>query len=95
MAVVIPAECPKLVRTRCVIEGFCGVFVLSCCSFVIGLSQISSFFSYPVYAAYLGMLKLSIIGARRLASKQLLVHGYVKTTRNCHSVSSVVAAVVS
>ena len=54
MAIVIPADRPKSVRNRCVIEDFRGVFVLSLCFldfsvgvgfFVIGLSQISSFFS--------------------------------------------------
>ena len=49
-----PTDRPKSVRNRCVIEGFGGVFVLSRCfldfsvdegAFVIGLSQISSFFS--------------------------------------------------
>ena len=55
MAIVIPAYRPKSLRNRCVIEVFGGVFVLSHCfldfsvgvgAFVIGLSQISSFFSY-------------------------------------------------
>ena len=54
VAVVTPTDRPKSVRNRCVIELFCGVFVLSLCpfdisvgigAFVIGLSQISSFFS--------------------------------------------------
>ena len=53
MAVVSPTDRPKLVSYRCVIEGFGIVFVLSRCfldfsvgvgAFVIGLSQISSFF---------------------------------------------------
>ena len=48
------ADHPKSVRNRCVIEVFGGVCVLSCCfvgfsvgvgAFVIGLGQISSFFS--------------------------------------------------
>ena len=47
------------VRNRCVIEAFGGVFMLSRCfldfsvdvgAFIIGLSQISSFFSYCVGA---------------------------------------------
>ena len=55
MAIVTPTDRPKSVRNRCVIEVFGGVFVLSRCSsdfsvgsgaFVIGLSQISSFFSW-------------------------------------------------
>ena len=54
VAVVTPTDHPKSVRNRCVIELFCGVFVLSLYpfdisvdvgAFVIGLSQISSFFS--------------------------------------------------
>ena len=54
MAVVTPTDRPKLVRLCCVIEVFGGVFVLSRCfldfcmgvgAFVIGLGQISSFFS--------------------------------------------------
>ena len=49
---------PKSVRNRCVIEVFGGVFVLSRCildfsvgvgAFVIGLSQISSFFTQCIY----------------------------------------------
>ena len=54
VAVVIPTDRPKSVRNRCVIELFCGVvcvvtlpFYISVGvgAFVIGLSQISSFFS--------------------------------------------------
>ena len=53
MAIVTPTDRPKSVHNRCVIEVFSGVFVLSSCflnfsggvgAFVIGLSQISSFF---------------------------------------------------
>ena len=53
MAVVTPTDRPKSVRNRCVIEVFVGVFVLSrrfldfsvsVGAFVIGTSQISSFF---------------------------------------------------
>ena len=55
MAVVTLTGRPKSVRNRCIIEVFGGVFVLSRCpldfsvgvgAFVIGLSQISYFFSY-------------------------------------------------
>ena len=55
VAVVTPTDRPKSVRNRCVIELFAASFVLSLCpfdisvgvgAFVIGLSQISSFFSY-------------------------------------------------
>ena len=55
MAVATPTDRPKSVRNRCVIEVFGCVFVLSLCVFefsvgvgyfVIGLSQISSFFSF-------------------------------------------------
>ena len=54
MAIVNPTDRPKLVRNRCVIEVFGCVFVLSRCflnfsvgvgAFVIGLIQISFFFS--------------------------------------------------
>ena len=54
VAIVTPTDRPKSVRNRCVIEVFCVVFVFSSCSldcsvsvgaFVIGLSQISSFFT--------------------------------------------------
>ena len=54
VAIATPTDRPKSVRNRCVIEGFGGAFVLSCCvlglsvgieAFVIRLSQISSFFS--------------------------------------------------
>ena len=51
---VSPTDRTKSVRNRCVIEVFGGVFMLSRCfldfsvsvgAFIIGLSQISSFFS--------------------------------------------------
>ena len=54
VAIVTPTDRPKSVRNRCVIEVFCVVFVFSNCfldcsvsvgAFVIGLSQISSFFT--------------------------------------------------
>ena len=54
VAVVTPTDRRKSVRNRCVIELFVTLFVLSLCpfdisagvgAFVIGLSQISSFFS--------------------------------------------------
>ena len=54
VAVVTPTDRPKSVRNRCVINVFVALFVLSLCpfdisagvgAFVIGLSQISSFFS--------------------------------------------------
>ena len=57
VAVVTPTDRPKSVRNRCVIELFVALFVLSLCpfdisvgvgAFVIGLSQISSFFSWNV-----------------------------------------------
>ena len=59
MTVVTPTDRPKLVRNRCVIEVFGGVFVLLHCfldfsvsvgAFVIGLSQISSLFLCKVLA---------------------------------------------
>ena len=49
-----PTDCPNSVHNRCLIKVFGGVFVLSRCFldfsvgvgvFVIGLSQVSSFFS--------------------------------------------------
>ena len=55
MTAVTPTDRHKLVCNRCVIQVFGGVFMLSRCfldfsvgvgTFVIGLSQISSFFSY-------------------------------------------------
>ena len=55
MTVVTLSDRPKSVRNRCVMERFGDVFVLSCWpfdifvgirAFVIGLSQISSFFYY-------------------------------------------------
>ena len=55
VAVVTPTDRPKSVRNRCLIELFVALFVLSLCpfdisvgveAFVIGLSQISSFFSF-------------------------------------------------
>ena len=54
VTVVTPTDHPKSVRNRCVIEVLVAFFVLSRCfldfsvgegAFVIGLSQISSFFS--------------------------------------------------
>ena len=53
MTAVTPTDHPMSVTNRCVIEVFGGVFMLSRCfldisvgvgAFVIGLSQISSFF---------------------------------------------------
>ena len=58
MAIVTPTDRPNSVRNGCVIEVFGGVFVLSHCfldfsvdvgAFVIGLSQISSFFFQKLY----------------------------------------------
>ena len=58
VAVVTPTDRPKSVRNRCVIELFVALFVLSLCpfdifagvgAFVVGLSQISSFFSSHLY----------------------------------------------
>ena len=55
MYIVTPTDRPKSVRNRCVIEVFGVVFVFSSCfldcsvgvgAFVVGLSQISSFFMY-------------------------------------------------
>ena len=55
VAIVTPTDRPTSVRNRCVIELFCGLFVLSLCpfdisvgvgAFVVGLSQISSVFSF-------------------------------------------------
>ena len=51
---IIQTDRPKSVRNRCVIKLFCGIALLSLCpfeisagvgAFVLGLSQISSFFS--------------------------------------------------
>ena len=59
VAVVTPTDRPNSVFNRCVIEGFGGVFVLFCHiafwtlsvvrAFVIGLLQISSFFSFQMF----------------------------------------------
>ena len=58
VAVDTPTDRPKSVRNPCVIELFVALFVLSLCpfdisvgvwAFVIGLSQISFFFSYSLY----------------------------------------------
>ena len=56
VAVVTPTDRPKSVRNRCLIELFCGVVCVVTLplfdisvgvgAFVIGLSQISSFFSF-------------------------------------------------
>ena len=63
MAIVTPTDRHKSVSSRFVIEVFGGVFVLSRCfldfsvgvgAFVIGVSQISSFFSLIVQAATRG-----------------------------------------
>ena len=62
VAVVTPTDRPKSVRNRCVIELFVALFVLSFCpfdisvgvwAFVIGLSQISSFFYHVLFSEYL------------------------------------------
>ena len=61
VAVVTPTDRPKSVRSRCVIDLFVALFVLPLCPFdisvgvevlFIGLSQISSFFSYPFRTQY-------------------------------------------
>ena len=63
VAIITPTDRPKSFRNRCVIEVFCGVFVLSRCSlnfsvgvgaFVIEQSQISSFFSFQIKDAISG-----------------------------------------
>ena len=55
VAVVTPTDRPKSVRNRCVIELFVALFVFLLCpfdisagigAFVIGLNQISTFFSF-------------------------------------------------
>ena len=65
VAVVTPTERPKSVRNRCVIELFVPLFVLSLCpydisvgvwAFVIGLGQISSFFSFNILASCFSFL---------------------------------------
>ena len=52
MTAVTPTDCPKSVRNRCVIDVFGSIFFMlsrffsvGVGAFVIGLSQISSFFS--------------------------------------------------
>ena len=61
MTAVTPTDRPKSVRNRCVIEVFGGSFYVVPCfldfsvgvrAFVIGLSQISSFFTYLVWAIF-------------------------------------------
>ena len=67
VAVVTPTESPKSVRNRCVVFG--GVFVLSRCfvelfgrrtSFVIGRSQISSFFPHHIWRNGSGKLTAGV-----------------------------------
>ena len=67
IAIVTPTDRPKLVRNRPVIELFVALFVLSFCpfdisvgvgAFVIGLSQISSFFSLRII--YTGVTRLKM-----------------------------------
>ena len=67
VAVVTPSDRPKSVRNRCVIELFVALFVLLLCpfdisagvgAFVIGLSQISSLFSW-YWSICLGNIKNS------------------------------------
>ena len=85
VTVVTPTDRPKSVRNRCVIKGFGGVFVLSICfrifcwyrGFVIGLSQISFFFS-------LGS-KTSVIRHRMI---YLLLVQYTHSDKELSSVSS-------
>ena len=69
MTVVTPTDSPKSVRNRSVIEVFGGVFVLSIgfrifCwyrGFVIGLSQISFFFSDThIFSMYLFFLQVEV-----------------------------------
>ena len=59
-AVLTPTDRPKSVHNRCVIELFCGVVCVAAWpfdisvgerAFVVGLSQISTFFSYgPLFS---------------------------------------------
>ena len=68
VAIVTPTDHPKSLRYWCVIEVYGGVFVLSCCfffgfsvgvgAFVIGLSQISSFFSCTKYSTRHNFLEI-------------------------------------
>ena len=60
VSVVTPTDRPKSVRNHCVIKFFVAFFVLSLCNFdisvgvwafVIGMSQISSFFLFLSYLA--------------------------------------------
>ena len=69
VAVLTATDRPKSVRNRCVIEVFGGVFVLSRCfldffvgvgDFVIGLSQISSLFSWQCYQIDYGKMCFAI-----------------------------------
>ena len=77
VAVVSPADRPKSVRNRCVIELFCGVVYVTLCPFdisvgvgpfVIGLSQITSFFLWLTrrLGLYDGTCQNILIGDRFL-----------------------------
>ena len=70
VAVVTQTDNPKSIRNRCVIELFVALFVLLFCpfgiaagvgAFVIGLSQISSFFLLMKYIKMYNYIKIYII----------------------------------
>ena len=92
LIVFTPTDRPKSVRNRCVIELFVDVFVLSRCpfdisvsirAFVIGLSQISSFFSFFVLCIYLFLrgIRGVISNLRILVNTWVKVHVFVLIVR--------------
>ena len=69
-SIVTLTDCPKSVRNRCVFETFDGVFVLSrwflavdVVAFVIGLSQISSYYIANTYTEH-GKMANNVCGRR-------------------------------
>ena len=85
MTIVIPTDRPKSVRNRCVIEVFGGVFVFSHCfldlsvgvgAFVIGRSQISSFFTIRLTARYGVFMSLDVDFKCKVPSYQYIVSLY-------------------
>ena len=67
MTVVTPTDCPRPVRSRCVINGFGGVFVLSidCFEFSIGISNSARSLPFSVIIATYYSVCVSIISRRK------------------------------
>ena len=93
-AVVTPTDRPKSVRNPCIIEFFVALFVLSLCpfdisvgvgAFVIGLSQISSFFFNAISVKTRNFLKLKKIKLFTVGYLELFMVGWTAEARGWYS----------